>query len=262
MKDARGGLLILTGAAFAYQVLTTAFILLSQRSVSVWPHSLTGTAPASAQPLMRDWMFTSRLAKWQPHRYLTAGFAHSGILHLLLNTDAIRTLPERLEQSVGADVYGTTFALSLIAGHYGHSIWGGAISATGAGAGIAGVYGLSLIHELLRGQSGSEDRQKTIRSAGLGLGRQLLYGLCLPRMFSTAATFSGFLAGIVAGSVFTLASSPTTSGGNQRNMAVFAVWFASLSAFFLVPTLRSAPFLFLQSLFQPGSLSTMGRSRF
>ena len=264
MRDVRSSLMVANGAVFIYQVLTTAFMLMSQRSVPFWPHSLTGTAPASAQPILRDWMFTRRLAAWQPHRYLTAGFVHSGVLHFLLNTDAFRIFPEKLEQTVGADVYGTTFALSLVAGHLGHSIWGGAVSATGAGAGIAGLYGLCLVHEFIRGQNGGADRQSTLRSVGFGLGRQILYGLCLPRMFSTAATISGFLSGIVAGAVFTSSSSSSgaVGGDRPRNMAVFAVWLASLSALVLLPDLRSAPLLVLQSLFQPGSLSTMGRGRF
>ena len=259
MPDARRALMAIATVIFAYQVLTTSFFLLSQRSLPFFPHALTGTAAISGQPLLRDWMFTNRLASWQPHRYLTAGFVHSGMLHLLLNMDAIRFLPQNLERTVGSDVFGTTFLLSTIAGHLGHSLWGDAVSATGAGAGIAGLYGLFTIYEILSGRTQGGKSKEVLQTVGQGMGRQLIYSLCLPRMFSSASTISGFLTGITAGLIFHMAA-PKGNAAGSKNMAVWSVWLGGLSALLFVPTLRSAPLMVLRSLFQPGSL-TMGRSR-
>lgn len=255
--NVRRTLLVANVAIFAYQCITTSWILIGQRSTPAWPHALTGTAAISGQPLLRDWMFTPRLATWQPHRYLTAGLVHSGILHLLLNLDLMRHAPSKLERTTGSDVYGTTFWLAVVAGNCGHALWGDAVSATGAAAGVAGLYGLYAVYEGMQAKNDKPRQQQVLANVAKGLGRQLVYGLCLPRMFSNAAQLSGFFAGAAAGLMFYLAT-PKTPG--QRNMAVWSCWLGVALYAASRPTWRTAPLLVLRSLIQPGSL-TMGRAR-
>ena len=258
LPKVRSSLVLLNVILFTYQFLSTAYTLVGQRSTPIWPNAVTGNVAVSVQPLMRDWIFTSRLASWQPHRYLTSGFVHSGILHLILNMDSFRRIPGNLEETVGSDVFGTTVLLALVGGHFAHGVWGDAIGATGLGAGIAGLYGLFGVYEFMKVKNNPNGQKQVALSVGKGLGRQLVYGLCLPRMFSNWANLGGFAAGIAGGLVFH--GTKDSSSGGKRNVAVMAVWIASLSAILLLPQLRTAPLLILRSLVQPGSL-TAGRTR-
>ena len=258
MPDARRAIIVLNTVFFVYHVLATCFFLMGKKSAAIWPNALTGATAVAGQPLMRDWMFTARLANWQPHRYLTAGFLHSGILHLILNLDSVRNVPEQLERKVGSDVYGTVFLLAIIAGHVGQAAWGEAINLTGASGGIAGLYGLFTVSEFLRTKDDRKSQQQIALSVGKGVGRLFLYGLCLPRMFSNAAHVSGLLAGMASGLVFTLTSDGSVAP-RKRNLAVMGVWVAAVVALLCLPQLRAAPLLVLRSLFQPGSLTSRVR---
>eukprot|EP00977_Amphora_coffeiformis_P012164 scaffold2992_cov214-Amphora_coffeaeformis.AAC.46 len=260
IPDARSAIIAFNTAFFIYHVLATCFFLMGKKSAVIWPNALTGATAVAGQPLMRDWMFTSRLGNWQPHRYLTAGFLHSGILHLILNLDSVRNIPGQLERKTGSDVYGTVFLLSIVAGHVGQAMWGEAINLTGASGGIAGLYGLYTVSEFLKTKNDRKTQQQIAMSVGKGLGRLFLYGLCLPRMFSNAAHLSGFFAGMASGLVFTLMDPPDGSvAPKRRNTAVMAVWVAAVVALLIQPQWRSAPLLILRSLFQPGSLTTRVR---
>lgn len=265
MSDVRSSLVLLNTVLFVYQVTTTIFFLAGRRASVIWPDALTGGAGIAGQPLLRDWLFTERLAKWQPHRYITAGFTHFGLLHLVLNLDILRSLPSNLERTVGSSVYGTTFMLASVAGHVGHATWSGVGSVAGAGGGIAGIYGMLAVYELLRVKNNAQGQRQVALSVGKGIGRQLLYGLCLPQMFSNMAQMSGFLAGVGSGLLFALTSpkgSPSEVGEPaKRNTTVLAVWVIALSAILFVPNLRAVPLMILKSLMQPGSL-TAGRGRF
>lgn len=262
LPDARSAIITFNIAFFIYHVLVTCFFLMGKKSVSIWPNALTGATAVAGQPLMRDWMFSTRLGNWQPHRYLTAGFLHSGILHLILNLDSIRKIPGQLERKMGSDVFGTVFLISIVTGHVGQAMWGEAINLTGASGGIAGLYGLFTVSEFLKTKNDRKTQQQIAMSVGKGVGRLFLYGLCLPRMFSNAAHLTGFFAGMVSGLVFTLIGpSDGSSAPNRRNTAVMAVWVAATVALLCQPQWRSAPLLVLRSLVQPGSLTT-GRVRF
>jgi membrane associated rhomboid family serine protease len=253
-------LLNLHAVFFAYQCLTTLVFLLSGRhagirNVNPAVAAVTGVVAMSAQPLTKDWMFSASLARWQPHRYITAGFAHSSLLSLLLNVDALRRLPGWLEKASGSAVYLTTFLLSSVVGHLGHAAWGGRGVSLGASTGICGLYGLYVV-SLLRH---TKQVARTTRDVWIGLGRQLIYGLTLSYHGSTVSHLVGFATGMAAAYAYTFdhddkmirpQGSPKVS-----TMALWSTWVVALTALVLVPNLRPIPGMIVQSLFRPGSLT-------
>jgi membrane associated rhomboid family serine protease len=245
---------------FAYQCLTTLVCLLGgryggSRNTNPAVAAVTGIAAISAQPLTKDWMFSTALARWQPHRYITSGFAHSGLLSLLLNVDALRRLPGWLEKTSGSAVYLTTFLLSSVAGHLGHAAWGGRGVSLGASGGICGLYGLYVVSLLRRTKSVAT----TTREVWVGLGRQLIYGLSLSHHGSTASHLVGFVVGMMAAFAFTFdhtTTAPRLQGSPKAStLALWSTWVVALTALVLVPTLRPIPGMIVQSLFRPGSLT-------
>jgi membrane associated rhomboid family serine protease len=128
----------------------------------------------------------------QAYRFLTSGFLHGGLVHLVLNMDALRQLPSWLETGLGHALYITTYLLAIVGGNIFHSmtIVDRTTQCLGASGGICGLYGLMYVCLVRMGNHTAAWR--VIR----GMGLLFLWGMLLTNV-SNAAHIGGFITGIV-----------------------------------------------------------------
>jgi membrane associated rhomboid family serine protease len=286
---ARNVLLLLNITMFLYQVVTSVnHVRLSYPQY--WPShagtialdSLLGSTRAG--PLMNDFCFSTQLARIQPHRYITSGFLHGGLIHVVANMDALRSLPAWLETGMGTPLYITTFLLSIVAGNLGHSFinisyntnpLAASAICVGSSGGIAGLYGLMFVSLSRMGNAQAAAR------VAKGMGLMLLYGLFFTNI-SNASHVGGFIGGVIAALLFSpkykqsyqlrrkwsveadpvprdyrlamgYGNIPTRSG----LIPLSVLWVGIAVVFLSVPSLRHIPNAVLQGLLRPGSVSSM-----
>ena len=128
----------------------------------------------------------------QVYRFVTSGFLHGGLVHLVLNMDALRQLPSWLETGLGHALYLTTYLLAIVGGNIFHSmtIVDRTTLCLGASGGICGLYGLMYVSLIRMGNHTAAWR--IIR----GMGLLFVWGMLLSNI-SNAAHVGGFITGIV-----------------------------------------------------------------
>ena len=175
------------------------------------PSSLWGPSIAIAStigPFTMDFVHQRSLTRLQPHRYLTAGFLHGSLLHLLVNMRALWSMPRWVENYGGSGggklggwcLYITTYLTSIIAGNvaqdYTTSVGKGLISLSlGSSGGICGLNGLMFM--MLR--------RMNHRGASLRVFKNMIFLLIFGTLvdgISNAAHIGGFLCGVTMGYLF------------------------------------------------------------
>lgn len=198
----RNTLVAINVATFFYQAITTINSI-RLRHPSFWPSkaptilldSLWGaTYPG---PLTLDFVHNKQWSMLQPHRFITAGFLHGGIVHLIANMNALLNLPAWLETGLGAPLYLTTYVAAIVGGN----IFDNVINldsadslCLGASGGICGLYGLMYV-SLLR----MENKSAAFRVLK-GMGILFLYGIVFSSI-SNAGHIGGFIVGLLVGIV-------------------------------------------------------------
>ena len=157
-------------------------------------------AASSFGPFTMDFLHQTLLTRFQPHRYLTAGFLHASLLHLLFNMRYLWTLPGWLQNAAGWPLYLTTFLVSIVTGNLGHtytSSTGRSVITTcvGSSGGICGLNGLMYV---LLQKMGNEKASTQVFTNMLFI---LLFGY-LADGVSNAAHIGGFLGGCLMGILF------------------------------------------------------------
>lgn len=199
-QPARNALIVLNVLMYLYQALNGIYAI-HQRHSSLWKQyavpivldSIWGSAAPS--PFTMDFVFSQRWSLKQPHRYVTSGFLHGGLVHLLLNMDALRRLPAWLETGLGRPLYLTTFLVSIVTGNLCYALL--AIDSPamthalclGASGGICGLYGLMYVSLVRMGNLTASNRVLK------GMGMLLFYGLFMESI-SNAAHVGGFVGGL------------------------------------------------------------------
>jgi membrane associated rhomboid family serine protease len=281
-QPGRTALLILNLAAFIYQTVSSVNGI-RHRHPDYWPkESLTMIFDAlwgsSALPgrVTMDFVHSTALSAHQPHRYLTAGFLHGGLLHFLVNMDALRRMPSWLETGLGTGLYLTTYVASTVAGNMGHSLFEpGSSFCLGASGGLTGLYGLMFVCLVRMGN------HKAAWQVLRGMAFIVLFGFALTNI-SNAAHVGGFVGGLLVGlfcgpsygksyslrrkwslqvdnsprdyrGVMGFGTMPSTSGW----IPLPILWSITLMGIASQPILRSAPQLVLRGLLQPGSVSKL-----
>jgi len=266
---------------FLYQTVSTVNAI-RLRFPSHWPHQAVPIAldalwgSSVPGPLEMDFAHSSRLSRRQPHRFLTSGFLHGGILHMVLNMDALRRLPNWLETGLGAPMYLTTYLVSIIAGNLGHSISlsssGDKSLCLGSSGGICGLYGLMYVSLVKMGNDQAATRVMR------GMAFLFLYGVLIPDV-SNAAHVGGFIGGILMALLFgpsyeksyslrkkwsldvdvsprdyRLAMGFGTKPTSTGLVPLPLLWLAVLVALVSLPQFRTMPGLVLRGLVRPGSV--------
>jgi membrane associated rhomboid family serine protease len=267
-------------AAFIYQT-TSSVNAIRRLHPDYWPgqsipiifDALWGSSIVPGRFTMA-FVHSTSLSARQPHRYLTAGFLHGGLVHLLLNLDALRRMPSWLETGLGTPLYLTTFLASIIAGNMGHTFVDlGSSFCLGASGGLTGLYGLMYVCLVRMGN------RSAASSVLRGMLTIVLYGFVVSNV-SNAAHVGGFLGGMLVG----ILCGPTydksysarrkwslegdDSPPDYRNVMgfgmkasqsglvpLFVLWTIALLGFVSQPNLRAAPQLVLQGLMKPGTVS-------
>lgn len=161
--------------------------------------AIWGSTVIDASPLVQSLGFTVARARFEPFRYVTAGWIHSGFVHLLLTTYAMtRGQPGWLESGLGAPLYLTTYLCGIVGGNIIHAAgasnpWDGALC-LGPTAGICALYGLQYACLIKMGGRG-------YRQILRGLGGMLAMGYFMD-VVSNAANSGGLLCGIGMGVFF------------------------------------------------------------
>lgn len=188
-------------AMYVYQAINTLYYL-KATFPSYWPSwSMISDAVLESGttigPLTRAFMFSAHLGKRQPHRYLTSGFLHGGILHLLGNLYALHEMPTWLETGLGWPLFVTTYVVGIVAGNGAHARYAmdEFLIGIGASGGIVALAGLSFVAlAKMKNQSGTMQILKNVAAL-------LVVGAVLPNV-SNAAHVGGFLSGCLMGLLF------------------------------------------------------------
>ena len=195
---AKAVLLFLNLAFFSYQVVNSVDFL-RRKHPAYWPAEaiemiydvLLGTSIAG--PFTMDFVHHSALSRWQPHRYLTAGFLHGSLIHLLINMHSLRQVPNWLETGLGRPLFVTAFLVGIVSGNMWHSLSTLDNSmCLGASGGICALYGLMFTALIKMGNIHMGTR--VLKSMAV----LLLFGFVLDNV-SNAAHIGGFLGGIAIG---------------------------------------------------------------
>lgn len=265
---------------FAYQNVNTIGWIRHQFP-QIWPAQALPVALDTLMgntrpgPFTIDFVHSKLLSQRQPHRYLTAGFLHGSIIHLLLNMNAIRQLPSWLETGLGLPIYGTTYLLSIVGGNILHSLTTTENMALclGSSGGICGLYGLMYVSLVRMGN------QKAAWRVVQGMGFLLLWGLFMTHV-SNAGHVGGFLTGIALALIsgpqyrssyalrrknslevdiynrdYRLAMGYDKVPNKSGWLSLTWLWSMLIFACLLQEKIRSIPLMIIQGLLQPGSLS-------
>jgi membrane associated rhomboid family serine protease len=126
-------------------------------------------------------------------RLLTAGFLHSGFLHLLFNMFALYILGGMLEPAIGRLKFGIVYFVSLFAGSFGALLLTPDGYTVGASGAIFGLMGAVVIVMRDRGINPMES------GIGLWIGLNLLITFTIPGI-----SIGGHLGGLVGGALAAL----------------------------------------------------------
>lgn len=159
-------------------------------------------------PFTMDFVNQRLLTRIQPHRYLSSGFIHGNIVHLLFNMNYLRKIPKWVENNGGSGngvfggwvLYLITYLLSILSGNLFRDYFtttsvGMNALCLGASGGICGLNGLMFV---MLQRMGNTNASATIMK---NMAFMLLFG-SLARGISNAAHIGGFLAGLVMGYLF------------------------------------------------------------
>lgn len=270
-------------AAFVYQTINSVDWIRT-RYPAAWPNQAfsivwdTVLGSSRPGPMTMDFVHSALFSARQPHRYLTAGFLHGNIFHLLLNMDALRRMPAWLEIGLGAPLYLTTFLAAVVAGNLAHTAT--ALNGTlcmGASGGICGLYGLLYVCLVRMGNSTAAWR------VAKGMATLFLVGTIMTNV-SNAGHAGGFAAGIVIGILSgpSYRKSYALRRNNSLEVDIYSRDYRTAMGFDKVPSergllpvplllvtalvvlstqakFRTMPQLVLQGMLHPGSLTGLFR---
>jgi membrane associated rhomboid family serine protease len=182
---------------FAGDQPTLTYILIGI-NVAVWfggalsGASTTGGGGVGSSSLLADGS-VSRIAIDQGDywRLLTAGFLHSGFLHLLFNMFALYVLGTLLEPAIGRWRFGIIFFVSLLAGSFGALLIEPDAATVGASGAVFGLMGAALVVMRNRGMNMMES------GLGVWLGLNLLITFTIPGI-SIGGHLGGLAGGVLA----------------------------------------------------------------
>ncbi len=126
-------------------------------------------------------------------RILTAGFLHTGMIHLLFNMFGLYILGGLLEPAVGRLRFGVIYFVSLLAGSFGALLLEPTAPTVGASGAIFGLMGATVIVMRNRGVNPWES------GIGLWIGLNLLITFTIPNI-----SIGGHIGGLIGGAVAAL----------------------------------------------------------
>jgi membrane associated rhomboid family serine protease len=150
--------------------------------------SATGGGVGGSTLLSDGSVSRSAIADHEYWRLLTAGFLHSGFLHLLFNMFALYILGGLVEPAIGRFRFGLIYFVSLLAGSFGALLTEPNLPTVGASGAIFGLMGAGVIVMRNRGMSVMES----------GLGVWIVLNLVLTFTISNIS-IGGHIGGLIGG---------------------------------------------------------------
>ncbi len=162
-------------------------------------------------------------------RFITAGFLHGGILHILMNMWVLFDLGAQTEEAYGTSRFLAIYLISTVTGYIA-SFYGSAALSIGASAGIFGLIGAMIAFGIREGSAyGAAMKSFYVRWAVYGL----IMGFLLP-FVDNYAHLGGLAGGFILGYI---AGTPRRSGPLERiwqGVAIAAVAITGYAFFDMV----------------------------
>jgi len=293
---------VLENSGYPYELYTKLDIILEEYLLGSSPTIVEGKAfptlgsrgraygrslivASSLGPFTMDFVNQRLLTRIQSHRYLTSGFLHGSLIHLLFNMNYLWRFPRWIENNGGSGngqsgwcLYLTTYVLSIIAGnlfrdYFSTSGVGMTTLCLGASGGICGINGL--MFAMLQKMGNSQGSMAVLKNVAF----LILFG-SMANNVSNASHIGGFLCGGMLGWFFGpnyrkgYSSSKWNYDGNETpsdyKLAMGAgvepdqpffplkyIYGALCLSCLFNPKLRVIPEYILKGFTSPGSLSGM-----
>jgi membrane associated rhomboid family serine protease len=221
---------VLTYVLIAVNVLVALGSLLSGASA-------TGGAGIGSSSLLVDGS-VSRVAIDQGEywRLLTAGFLHTGLLHLLFNMFALYVLGAMLEPAIGRLRFGVIYFVALLAGSFGALLFEPDAATAGASGAVFGLMGAAIVVMRDRGINPMES------GIGLWLGLNLLITFTIPGI-SIGGHLGGLVGGLLAAAVFTEVAGRLRAPAGLATLLAAAIGVVSIAGAIAVSSGASNPAL-------------------
>ena len=153
--------------------------------------SASGGGLGSSSLLVDGWVSRPTVEEGEVWRVLTAGFLHSGFIHLAFNMYILYILGGLLEPAIGRLRFGVIYFVSLLAGSFGALLLEPTAPTVGASGAVFGLMGAAVVVMRNRGIDPMES------GLGLMIGLNLLLTFAIPGI-SIGGHIGGLLAGAVA----------------------------------------------------------------
>lgn len=236
----RTALILINIGAYLYQVINSLGYLIVKYP-SHWPSwELCSDAlldpGATMGPLTRAFVFSARLGSQQPHRYVSSGFLHGSLLHLICNLYSLQQMPNWLETGLGWPLFLTTYIMGIVGGNYAHARYtmDDYTACLGASGGIVSLAGLAF---MALAKMGNQRATSIILKNMTAL---FVLGILIPSVSNTAH-IGGFLSGCMMGLLFSPGYRKSYSLRRKNSYIVDTVPkdFRQAMGFGLVPKERS-----------------------
>jgi membrane associated rhomboid family serine protease len=156
--------------------------------------SAVGSSGFSGSRLLIDGAVSRpEVADGEVWRLVTAGFLHSGFLHLLFNMFGLWILGGLLEPALGRLRFGVVYFVSLLAGSFGALLLEPTAPTVGASGAVFGLMGATIVVMRAQGISAMES------GLGLWLGLNLLITFTIPNI-----SVGGHIGGLAGGTLAAL----------------------------------------------------------
>jgi len=160
-------------------------------------------------------------------RLLTAGFLHTGMIHLLFNMFALYILGGMLEPAIGRLRFGVIYFVSLLAGSFGALLFEPTAATAGASGAIFGLMGAAVIVMRDRGVNPMES------GIGLWIGLNLLITFTIPGI-SIGGHIGGLIGGVLAALVFTEVAGRLRASASLATLLAAAIGVISIAGAIVV----------------------------
>jgi membrane associated rhomboid family serine protease len=177
--------------------------------------SATGSGGVARVSLLADGsVYRFAIDQGEYWRLVTAGFLHTGMIHLLFNVFALYILGGMLEPAVGRVRFAVIYLVSLLAGSFGALLLEPTAPTVGASGAVFGLMGAAVVVMRDRGINPMES------GIGLWLGLNLLITFTIPNI-----SIGGHLGGLAGGALAALAF--TEVAGRMRASETLATLIAA-----------------------------------
>jgi membrane associated rhomboid family serine protease len=155
--------------------------------------SASGGGLGGSSLLTEGWVSRVTVGDGEVWRVLTAGFLHSGFIHLAFNMYILYFLGGMLEPAVGRLRFGVLYFVSLLAGSFGALLLEPTAPTVGASGAVFGLMGAAVVVMRNRGIDPMES------GLGLLIGLNLLLTFVIPGI-----SIGGHIGGLVGGTLAAL----------------------------------------------------------